>query len=196
MAYSHLGPAHMDMSAGNVARIFGTLQQVRPGASVGRGHSQSHSLPPGVRHGSVERSVGPRRQRERSREHQNRTGSGQPIGPQNAMDLDERFEAIEDRLETCERYSRMHAQTISITDEIVTSNRHAIKTISDDIGAYKSYLASTHVVIQKYIDDKHEGLSTSTMAIASMLQSHVESLDSKFAVLESVLSAFQGHPAG
>ena len=129
MESSLLGLANMDMSAGNVARIISTLQQARPGASLGRGHQSStgHSLPPGVRHGSVERSVGPRRQRERSRDQQNRTGSGQPIGPQNAMDLNELFESIEDRLETCERYSRMHAQTIAITDEIVTDNRNKIK---------------------------------------------------------------------
>ena len=123
----------MDLSSGNVQRLIATLQQARPGAAAGdrRGYSA-----PGVRHGSDERGAGSRiprertGRRERSRDQPICGEPPVPLGQQNGLDLEARFESIDDRLDTVERYIRLHAQTIAITDEVVADHRSKRKIVA------------------------------------------------------------------
>ena len=184
----------MDLSNGRVQQLIATLQQARPGAAArDRGNSA-----PGARHGSVEHGLGPRDRtgrRERSRDQPNRGASQQPVGPQNAMDLETRFVSIEDRLDTTERYIRLHAQTIAITDEVVTDNRNKIKIIADDIDAYKNYLQNTLGSIEKYVNDKTDFAQSANTNLAAMLASHVENVGHKMVELESKLNTHSRPPA-
>ena len=113
----------MELSLGQ--RLVSTLQSSLPGASA---RDRGASAPSLFRHGSVEHGVGRTGRRERSRDQPIRAGPPTPRGgSQNGMDLEARFEAIDDRLDTVERYIRLHAQTIAITDEVVTDTRGQLK---------------------------------------------------------------------
>ena len=136
---------------GNVQRLVQQMQQ--PGAaSLDRSRSMSGLAP---RHGRAEprsdRRHGPFRDRSaRSRERSDGSAASRQHSPrqtttlpQTMQDLNDRFTALEDRMGTVERYTRMHAQTIAMSDEAITQNHRRVVELDDDISRYKQFITST-----------------------------------------------------
>ena len=108
----------MDLSLGQ--RLVSTLQAARPGASA---RDRGASAPSLFRHGSVEHGVGRTGRRERSRDQPIRAGPPPPRGgSQNGMDLEARFEAIDDRLDTVDK--KHHDNYYDGDGDIVSSITH------------------------------------------------------------------------
>ena len=99
-------------------------------------------------HGTAERG----RYRQRSRERFNSQPAAvnraqtqirsHPSGPQETIDWLEALERFEERLSNCERYERMHAQTLTSMEEQAKALRAAFKVTTDDIFNYKNYVES------------------------------------------------------
>ena len=157
-------------TTGNVARMIEMLQRGRPGAAArDRGYSAPNFRALGARHGSFER--GGARNRDRSRDHPIQPGPLQPpLGPQNTADLEKRFEDVNDRLDTVERYLRLHAQTIAITDEVVSDGRQKLKLVTEDIDAYKNYMQTTLGSVETFVTDKMSSTQMATTTLASNIE--------------------------
>ena len=162
--------------------MVSTLQAARPGAGA---RDRGASAPSLFRHGSVEHGVGRTGRRERSRDQPIRAGPPTPRGSQNGMDLEARFEAIDDRLDTVERYIRLHAQTIAITDEVVTDTRGQLKNVSDDIYNYKIWLQESVSAVEKDLNDKIGENQNTSANIVTMLTTHADHIERQLAEIKA-----------
>ena len=165
---------------GNVQRMVKQLQS--PGTSASdRGRSMGGLA---ARHGTAEQRSdqrhGPFRDRSvRSRERSTSRQSSprQTTLRQTMADLDARFTAIEDRMDTVERYTRMHAQTIAKSDEAITSNYRRNVAIEDYITKYKAFITSSHHAIDGFISSKTNVLQASIDSIAQVVSSRIEAME-------------------
>ena len=122
----------------------------------------------------------------------------QSLGPQNLSDFDAIIGAIHDRLDTLERYSRNHGQTLGNADAAITENRTAIVNVSDDIAKYKDYITSTHLHWDTLLNEKWNSLTQQLEAFVAVLAPRVEVLTSRMDAAERYLSAgsAQGQDGG
>ena len=108
------------------------------------------------------------------------------LGPENKSDFDTIIGDIYDRLDTVERYSRLHAGHIASSDA-------KISAMADDLEKYKEHITSTHKVIDTWIkerfaktDDAHQLLITQLESLASVVTPRVEAMDARISMLESL----------
>ena len=108
------------------------------------------------------------------------------------MEFDGIIEGIYDRLDTLERYSRLHAQTIAATDEAVNGNRARLVDMSNDFDAYKVFITSTHKTIDSYLDkrfneysEKFDVLTAQLDSFVSVLAPRIEMLDNRVQAIEN-----------
>ena len=97
------------------------------------------------------------------------------MGPQNRMDFDNIIETINDRLDTLERYQRLHAQSLAYCDEGITNNRKAITATDDDIATYKKFIAGIHGTIDRYVNEQLSLLGATTESFATAMAPRVDS---------------------
>ena len=142
-----------------------------------------------------ERSPRPRTPRSTSRSAQDvqdraaeRQRAVADLGPENRSDFDIIIGNIHERLDTIERYSRLHAGHIASSDA-------KISALGDDIDAYKLFITSTHQNIDafmegrfKKIEQAHELLIAQLESLASITAPRVEQLDQRIQVLEHMSS--------
>ena len=120
------------------------------------------------------------------------------LGPQMKSDFDAIIEGIIDRLDTLERYQRLHAQSIAFCDESITGNRTAITTLSQDVERYKEFITLTHKHIDKFVNNKHSEALAATEALHGIVAPRVDNLDHRVVVIETHLQGqeFGGRAAG
>ena len=113
----------MNVDVGNTQRLIQQMQSNFPGAGALDHGRSGISLPPTrrapSRHGPAEQDSGSRTsRRERERSLPRAPATATRVGSQVGMDFDERFTAIEDRLDTLERHQRMNAQPLRLASQL------------------------------------------------------------------------------
>ena len=64
------------------------------------------------------------------------------------------METVNDRLDTLERFQRLHAQSIAFCDESITVNKKATAEIATDFEKYKQYITTIHKKIDSYVNER------------------------------------------
>lgn len=141
MSMSRATSIPMDLSSvgGLVQRSVDTINAAV--GSTARDHGRSGS----ARHGSAEQGSGTRagsrttrRERDRGRASTRDDASVRDDHRlQNLQDLEGILEVLNDRLDTLERLTRMHGQSIAAVDESLTNHRAQSRAFGDDVEKYK-----------------------------------------------------------
>ena len=146
----------MDNDPGFVNHMVAAMNQRRLNAQVGatardRGMS---SFVNAAQHGNAELRGSAPRQRSRDRSASARSGasiSTMQFADPPAGDWTTQMEHVHDRLDTLERLTRLHAQSIAHRDETASETRQGIVTVEKDLGMYKNHVTSMHQTIDRYI---------------------------------------------
>ena len=202
--------ASMDISAvanslpGGVSGMVAQYQRGFPGEGARDASSRRQNSRAAVsaRHGIAEHgeirpgSVGQRgRPRPRSRDRQERPDLNQQLrdmGPENRQDFDNIIEGITDRLDTIERFQRLHAQSLAFCDEGITGNRKLMSEMDADITKYKEYITYIHQKIDKYVNEQFRCLAAQNESFVSAMAPRVDQLDQRVMVMEAHLQDDSG----
>ena len=180
----------MDESTGNVQRMVQQMQhRLVPGESA-RDRGRSVPLP----HGSAEHGAGSRRERSRGRHSPNPLGQPLPQLPQTMMDITNRFDNVESRIDSLERMQRSHAQSLALGDEVMTENRRRITCIADDSENYKKFGTGVHVAIDNHIKNQMQLVQATTDSIQQVLMSRSEAIERQLQVLQTAMASFVAVP--
>ena len=158
-------------------------------------------MPAGARHGTAEPAsdarLGQSRRRQRSRDRTpSITFRANPIGPMEGEVWLSALQIMHDRLDSLERYSRMHAASIVHTDEDNKLTRTAFRAMHEDFEQYKKFITQTHSVIDTHITNQ---LKTAQVQIDSMVQvaaPNIDILDGRVKTLEEALSRLNSQSSG
>ena len=77
-----------------------------------------------------------------------------PVGNQEANDWLVALESVADRIDSLERYSRMHGQTITHLNESQTAAQTRLDAVCRDIDAYKSHITSVHTNMELVLNQR------------------------------------------
>ena len=183
----------MDLSSveGLVQRSVDTINAAI--GSTARDHGRSGS----ARHGSAEQGSGTRagsrttrRERDRGRASTRDDASVRDDHRlQNLQDLEGILEVLNDRLDTLERLTRMHGQSIAAVDESLTNHRAQSRAFGDDVEKYKQFITGTHVRIDQHITKQVADVNEKTNALHAMYSPILENTTVRVQVIEDMLTA-------
>ena len=167
------------------------------GGGANMGHRGGGFLPPGVGHGSAELgarhsrspSVGtPRNDRERDRPRPRSPSASvrsASMGPQEAADWRQAIENVGNRVEALERYSRLHAQSISTTDKEVKSMMTDCRRGEDDKAKYKVYVENRFTNMEQVIAKQFDEVRT---LISQEPDQKLKDMEEKIGIMGAQLS--------
>ena len=122
----------------------------------------------GAQHGRMERGSRPRN---RPRDHSGRGDTRTPDDSQLPRVLPSIIEGINDRLDTLERLTRLHAQTIAHQNETVVEIQTGLVATDNDVVAYKAHVTSMHQTIDKFCVEKFGGVNERLELLSAQLES-------------------------
>ena len=147
--------------------------------------------PRSPRHGTAERGRFRVRSRERGNSQpatvfraQTQDLRTHPSGPQETVDWLQALEAFENRMASCERYARMHAQTLAAMEEQNQAHRKATRETNTDIANYKSYVEGMFQKINAVYEQQKIKLAEHDNAIQIGINDMLNLLSEKVARLE------------
>ena len=191
---------------GFVSHMVQAMNQRRLNAQLGAaaGDRGMSSFLGGAQHGNAEQRGQRPRQRSRDRSPGGRSASQSTMQfavPATMEDVATQLEHIHDRLDTLERLTRLHAQTIAHADEMAVETRSAVVATDKDISMYKNHITSMHQTIDRYVTERNNALEEKINMLTAQLESmtslvvpNFNTLDVRTKALESALGSLQLPP--
>ena len=182
----------MDMSTviGNVQRSVQFINATTGASGADYGSSLS------AQHGTAEQGLRPRSGSHAARRERGGRARGSPSHSQrsdnrmqNLQDLEGIVETIHDRLDTAERLIRLQAQSIAHLDETGQKNRAISKSIHDDFIAYKTFITTTHGVIDNHVTEQVNLLNAKIESIHASFAAYTDVIPTRIQVIEDTLTA-------
>ena len=144
----------------------------------------------GFLHGHAEQGGRPRRLRSRDRAERvpPRVGRASPAGEQEGMDWLQALETVQDRVETLERLTRLHAQSIAHQDQEHKKMHGKVSEFYNDFEAYKKFVTDTHKHIDLYVTENFNTVRASIDAVVTVTTPIMEDHGRRMEALESQMA--------